>query len=248
MKLIILGSGTCVPSLRRNAPGCYLETGQVKALVDCGSGTLRQLERAGRSYREIDAVFLTHTHPDHVADLLPLIHALLATPAFERKKDLYIHGPAGITAYYEKHISPLLRKPDTFQAVIIEAGGKEGLADLNIITTPAVHSRESMAYRFEASGSSIVITGDSEYDEGLVQLSQTANLLIADCSFPESLKAPGHMTPRECALIAKRAGVKKLVLTHIYPTGQPDEIRLEEAAAVFDGEIILAEDLMEFDL
>src|SRR4030066_2105550 len=104
MKLIILGSGTCVPSLKRSAPGYYLQAEDWQALVDCGSGTLLQLERAGKSYKDIDAVFITHGHPDHFADLMPLIHALLATPKFRREKDLYIVAPGGFIAYYEKAI------------------------------------------------------------------------------------------------------------------------------------------------
>ncbi|HHN65197.1 MAG TPA: ribonuclease Z, partial [Nitrospirae bacterium] len=80
MQLLILGSGTCVPSLQRNAPGYLLELEGMRVLVDCGSGILLQLERAGRSYRDIDAVFITHSHPDHISDLMPLIHALIATP------------------------------------------------------------------------------------------------------------------------------------------------------------------------
>ena len=69
MKLIVLGSGTCVPSLKRNAPGYYIEAEDYRILVDCGSGTLLQLERAGRNYKDLDAVFITHRHPDHFADL-----------------------------------------------------------------------------------------------------------------------------------------------------------------------------------
>ena len=95
MKLIILGSGTCVPSLKRSAPGYYLHAEDWQALVDCGSGTLLQLERAGKSYKDIDAVFITHGHPDHFADLMPLVHALLATQNSGERKTFISLLPAG---------------------------------------------------------------------------------------------------------------------------------------------------------
>jgi ribonuclease BN (tRNA processing enzyme) len=108
MKLTVLGSGTCVPSLKRNAPGYLLEADGLQALVDCGSGILLQLEKAGRSYRDIDAVFITHRHPDHFADLIPLVQALLATPNYKREKDLFIIAPEGFRAYYNMTVSSLL--------------------------------------------------------------------------------------------------------------------------------------------
>jgi ribonuclease BN (tRNA processing enzyme) len=93
-----------------------------------------------------------------------------------------------------------------------------------------------------------VITGDSDYDDKLVDLARDADIIIADCSYPDSMKVSGHMIPKECGLLAKNAGVKKLVLSHIYSDPSPDEERIAESRAVFDGEVVLAEDLMEFDI
>jgi ribonuclease BN (tRNA processing enzyme) len=69
MKLIVLGSGTGVPSLVRNAPGYFTEALGQELLLDCGSGTLLQMERVGKRYHTLDAVLMTHTHPDHIGDL-----------------------------------------------------------------------------------------------------------------------------------------------------------------------------------
>ena len=66
MKLTILGSGTCVPSLKRNAPSNYLKIGDKQILVDCGSGTLLQLEKANLTYNEIDIVCISHYHTDQI--------------------------------------------------------------------------------------------------------------------------------------------------------------------------------------
>jgi ribonuclease BN (tRNA processing enzyme) len=248
MKLIVLGSGTCVPSLKRNAPGYYLEAANLQILVDCGSGTLLQLEKAEKSYKDIDAVFITHTHPDHISDLIPLIHAVLATPDYKREKDLLIVGPNGLKKFYNRCISSCLRTPKTFHIDLIEIEDNLDLGRMHVFSTKTIHSDNSIAYRFEESEKSLVITGDCDYDQGIIELSMYTDLLIIDCSFPDALKVPGHLTPRGCGLVARKAQVKKLLLSHIYPSDYHDSERLKECKAVFHGDVLLAEDLMEIVL
>lgn len=248
MKLVVLGSGTCVPSLKRNAPGYYLESGDKQLLIDCGSGTLLQLERANKSYKGIDAVFLTHLHPDHVSDLMPLIHALLATPGLTREDELLIAGPRGVKKFYERCILSLLRKPQTFKIQVKEGKDTLSLGAIRIFSKRTVHAQNSIAYRFEEGGKSLVMTGDADYDEGLVELAHGTDLLVTDCSFPDEMKVPGHMTPKECAKLAKEAGVKKLLLSHIYPAPYPDIDRAKSCRDIFDGEVVLAEDLLEIEI
>ncbi len=248
MNLIILGSGTCVPSLKRNAPGYLLKVFDRQILIDCGSGILLQLERAGKSYKDIDAVFITHPHPDHISDLMPFIHALLATPNFKREKDLLIVGPKGFKKTYKSIIRSVMKKPKFFTIEVIEIEDKLDLKYLHVFSKKTVHSENSIAYRFEDGEKSLVFTGDCDYDEGIVELSKDADLLIIDCSFPDALKVQGHLTPRECGLIAKKAKVKKLILSHLYPSPYPDSERLKECRVEFDGDVSLAEDLMEITI
>ncbi len=248
MKLIVLGSGTCVPSLNRNAPGYYMEAEGVRILIDCGSGTLLQLQRAGRSYKDIDAVFITHKHPDHFADLMPLIHALLATPGLKRVKDLIICGPEDFIAYYEKAISPILGKPKEFSIKPIEVKEKFDFGPFYIFTAKTIHSADSLAYRFEHKGKAVVFTGDADYDQEIIALAQGADLLVADCSFPDTLKARGHLSARECGLVAGKAGAARLLLSHLYPADTPDSERIKESREVFNGDVMLAEDLMEIEI
>ena len=248
MKLIILGSGTCVPSLKRGAPGYLLEAEDWRVLVDCGSGTLLQLERAGRSYKDIDAVCITHMHPDHFADLMPLIHALLHTPKFKREKDLSIVAPGGFAAYYEKAIKSIIGEASDFDVNVFEIHEKMELGPFNIFAAKTVHSADSLAYRFEQAGKSAVFTGDADYDQALIELSTKVDILIADCSFPDTQKVKGHLTPKECGLIAKKSGAKKLLLSHLYPADASDSARVREAREFFDGKVVLAEDLMEMEI
>jgi len=248
IKLTVLGSGTCVPSLQRNAPGYLLEAGGLQTLVDCGSGILLQLEKAGRSYKDIDAVFITHRHPDHFADLIPLIQALLATPSFKREKELLIVAPDGFREYYNMTVRSLLSGAKLDFIRIVEVYSKLDIGPFHVLTAKTVHSEDSIAYRFEHNRKVVVFTGDADYDQGIIELSKGADLLITDCSFPNSMKTKGHLCSRECGLIAEKAGVKKLILSHIYPADTPDIERVSESGKAFGGEIILAEDLMELEV
>lgn len=248
MKLIVLGSGTCVPSLTRNAPGYYLAADGIEILVDCGSGTLLQLERAGRSYKDIDAVFITHTHPDHFADLMPLIQALLATPDYKREKELSIFASEEFISYYNDAIATVMGIHVNFPIQLIEIKDTLDYGPYKVSVARTVHSGDSLAYRLECGERSIVFTGDADYDQGIVALSQGADMLVADCSFPDAKKARGHLSAKECGLVARKAGVKKLLLSHLYAVGLPEEDRITESREEFDGEVVLAEDLMEFDI
>ena len=250
MKIIILGSGTGVPSLLRNSPGYYLKSFDTELLVDCGSGTLLQLERSGRSFKTLDAVFFTHTHPDHIGDLIPLIHALKVTPGFHREKPLSLFGPPGFKSFFNNNIVTVASLPKHFSVEVVEIGEVFEFGGLRCLSTPTVHSDtlNSVAYRFEAQGRAVVFSGDCDFDPGIIQHTKQADLLIIDCSFPAALKYAGHCSAIECGQIAKQAGVKQLLLTHLYPVVGAEDTRLEECGEVFKGPVTLAEDLMEFDV
>ena len=93
-----------------------------------------------------------------------------------------------------------------------------------------------------------MFTGDTDYDQRIIEISISADLLVADCSFPDADKVKGHLSAKECGIVAKKAGVKKLLLSHIYPADMPDAERVNESREAFDGEVLLAEDLMEIDI
>ena len=246
VKVVVLGSGTTVPSVHRSAPAYYVSVAGKEILIDCGSGSLVQLERAGKTYKTIDAAFFTHTHPDHVGDLVRLIHALKATPGFRRQKPLALFGPKGFRAFCESCIAPLVSKPKEFALEVAEVAGAVDFGGLEVTTTPTLHvsSLASIAYRFDENGRSVVFSGDCDYDPALVRFCSGADLLILDCSYTEDSKAFGHLSARECGRLAKEAKVRRLVLSHLYPLPDGEKTRLEECRTVFDGDVRLAEDLL----
>jgi ribonuclease BN (tRNA processing enzyme) len=245
MELIILGSGTGTGSLKRCGPSSFLQIGKTKMLVDCGLGALHQLERAGESYKDIDIVFLTHVHNDHICELSSLIWTLKYTPGFKRKKDLLIIGAAGFKKYYSDVIEKMSGKPNTFKIIIKEINKRMVFDDFVVESTPVIHSRYSVAFKFIHDNKSLVVSGDTDFDRRLIALSRNADLLLLECSFPNKQKCIFHMTPNGCGKIARKANVRKMVINHLYPAF-PDN-RLDDTKKIFNN-VILAKDLMRIKI
>lgn len=246
MELTILGSGTCVPSLSRNSPANFLKILNSNILIDCGPGTMGQLLKAKIDYKKIDFIFLTHFHADHIGELRSLIQALNWTPNFDRKKDLILIAPVGFKKFYKQTINGKPR-PNTYQIKVKEIKKMLAFSNFKVECVKTIHSDESVAYKFIKKTKSIIISGDCDFDNNLIEFSKKSNLLLIECSFVDKLKIKGHMTPSECGQIAKIANVKKLVLTHLYPPISSDVIKLKIARKIF-GNTILAEDLLKIDI
>ncbi len=246
MQVTVLGSGTGVPSLERGSPGYLLEASGQLCLIDCGSGTLRQLLRAGKSYLDLHTVFVTHYHPDHIGDLIPLIHALKATPGARRERALILFGPPGFLEYYEHCVTPVATPPKHFPIQVHEAATSFTHLGMSVRTAPTLHSDHlnSIAYRFEDAAKTIVFSGDCDYDRSIISIARGADLMFIDCSFPSALKLQGHLSATECGQIADLAGVRHLVLSHLYPVPAHQDTRLPEARQACSAEVSLATDLM----
>ena len=247
--LTVLGSGSGVPLPERASAGYWLQAPGFSALVDCGSGVLRRLAEAGGDYRTLDAVFITHVHPDHIGELALLLHALKATPGFRREAPLQLFGPPGFPTFFSEQVATVA-PPKRLDLHVAEAAPAFHVGGLAVCTTPTVHSPRmaSLAYRFERAGRAVVVTGDADWDTALVGLARGADLLVADCSFPDALKVTGHMAASECGRLAAEAGVGRLVLSHLYPVPEAQESRLAEARAAGASDVLLAHDGLRVDL
>lgn len=245
-ELIILGSGTCVPSLKRGSSGLVLVTERAKILIDSGPGTLRRMLEAEFTYHDMDLLLYTHTHPDHVADLVPLLFATKYSD-LPRQRDLLCLGGPGFKRYFSK-----IRRaygswvdPESYHFTIKELSRRPIIfQDLKIFAKSMSHLPESVGYRFEfKEGRSMAISGDTDYCENIVDLASEVDLLILECSFPNGRKKEGHLTPSLAGRIALESRCKRLLLTHFYPVCDQTDI-LKEVREIYSGEIILGEDLM----
>ena len=96
----------------------------------------------------------------------------------------------------------------------------------------------------------VSITFDSSvgyYCAGMIELGKKADLMILECSTPDNMKLPGHLTPSECGKLAQKASCRKLCLTHFYPVCDLEDVRTK-CSTKYNGELFLAEDLMEFNI
>lgn len=249
-KLVVLGSGTGIPSLRRASPSLLLSSENFRLIIDSGPGALRRMLKAGVTYRDIDLLLYTHLHPDHTADLVPILFASKYGD-LPREKELTCLGGPGFRSYIEK-VQDLYGswiKPQTYRLTIKETSSIPiRFGPMKILSAPMAHLPGSVGYRIEWQNKrSLVISGDTDYCESIVTLARRADLLILECSFPDEKKVEGHLTPSLAGRIAKESECKKLLLTHLYPICDQYDI-LGQCRKVFQGEMIIAEDLMEIEI
>ena len=250
MKVTILGSGTMVPSNKRNSSGVLIEYENTCSMVDFGYGSMHNLLAKGLTYHDIDRIYFTHNHPDHICDLVPFLFAS-RYPKDPRIKDLEIIAGPGFKRFFDTlmqaYKSWLI--PTTYKVEILEQDEETKPYDGLIVTSKKVkHIEMSRGYRFEfANGKSLVVSGDTDYCDGMIDLGREADLMILECSMPDDMKVQGHMTPSECGKLAQKANCRKLCLTHFYPVCELKDVRAK-CLAEYSGELFLAEDLMEFNI
>jgi len=245
MKLIVLGSGTGAPSLRRGAPAYAVQAAGLLALLDLGSGATRALLRHGLTFSQVDLIALSHLHPDHVGDLVPFLFATHYSLGYSRSRPFHFLVARGFREFYA-HLQGAFgtwveAPPGLMDLVELEPEGPDAFetGGLAVKTAPVNHIFGSLAYRLEAEGKSLVYSGDTDVSDSLADLARGADLFMLECANP--FKIPGHLTPAEAGRLAAAAGVKRLLLTHFYPPC--DEVDVAALAArEFAGEVIVAED------
>jgi len=250
----ILGSGTCVPSLKRSSCSVLMQIDSAKLLFDSGPGTMRRLLEVNTTIFDLNYIFYSHFHPDHTAELVPLIFATKYPDGNRRRTILTIVAGrgfedffAGLKAGYGQWIEPA---PGMLKTMELANNSRDShrFKDFFVESAPVEHNEESIAYRItSAGGYSVVYSGDTEYSENLITLAKKADLLICESALPDDQRVKGHLTPSLAGEIATRAGVGKLVLTHFYP--ECDRVDIEqECRKTYSGVLALAEDLMRIEV
>lgn len=250
----ILGSGTCVPSLQRSSCAVLMRIGAHRLLFDSGPGTMRRLLEADTTIFDLDYVFYSHFHPDHSAELVPLIFATKYPDGNRRQSPLTITAGRGFSSFFDGlkavYGKWIALAPGLLDVVELNNTSKDSrnFRDFAVESAPVEHNPESIAYRItSADGSAVVYSGDTDYSENLVALAKGADLLICESAQPDSLQVEGHLTPSMAGEIATRAGVRKLVLTHFYPSCEKVDVA-QQCRKTYSGPLLLAEDLMRIEV
>jgi ribonuclease BN (tRNA processing enzyme) len=245
MELIVLGSGTGVPSLRRGAPAYAVKATGRLVMLDLGSGACRALLNHGLTFSQIDIIALSHLHPDHIGDLVGFLFATHYSLGYTRETPFSLLAAKGFRDFHKKLKGPFgqwVEAPDGMMNLweLNPDGPDEVFYEgLTIKSAPVNHIEGSLAYRLEVDGRTLVYSGDTDVSDSLVELAKGADLLILECANP--FKIQGHLTPKEAGQMAARAKVKRLLLTHFYPPcDEVDVVAL--ARQEFKGEVIRAED------
>jgi len=215
-------------------------------VCDTGPGSLRELLKAGVSISDIDVLCYSHLHIDHTADFTPMLFAANYDPDSPRNRDLHVLGPPGFRSFYDRLCSVYGHwiMPERFKVLVHEADGKKfTFPEVTFRTMPVRHTESSIAFRIEdSSGCSVVYSGDTDYCQSLIDIASGTDLLILECSFPDTEPRPGHLTPSLAGKIARESGCHRLILTHFYPACDRTDI-LAALQREFTGEITVAEDL-----
>ena len=252
MEMTVVGSGTVVPRVSRRQSCVVVRTEEETIFLDLGSGAVRGMLHAGVDPFAVDRVFFTHFHPDHTVDIVPLLFAIKYGAEEERTRPLKLYGPEPFKDFFGKITNVwgewmLGGYPAEVQELPNTCPSPLDLPGLRVSWAPAEHRPESIAYRLEGENGAFIYTGDTEYTESVVDLAKGAHTLLIECSFPDNAPVPGHLTPGGVARIAREAGVARVVLTHIYPPADALDLR-QEVRRGFEGEVLVAEDGLEFSV
>jgi ribonuclease BN (tRNA processing enzyme) len=215
-------------------------------LLDCGNGAVHRMAALAIPWPSLTHVALTHFHVDHVGDIAGLIGALKWGQLPARTEPLTVVGPQGTAALFDLLAAahgPWVRDPGfELQVRELPAGERVTLAPAVTLECQAVpHTPESVAYSVRSGRARLVYTGDTGYDDGLADWAAGCDVLLAECSLPESLAIPEHLTPDTVGALAARARPGRLVLTHFYPPVEHEDIA-SSVSARWGGPVVLARD------
>lgn len=232
--LTVLGCGGTYAAPDNACSGYLVEGAGTRLWVDTGPGTLANLQRHV-ALTDLDAIVLSHEHPDHWLDL-PIVRNVLRYVLDRRTIPVY--GTAGTKAMAESLLEGELGP--TLDWTTITDGDLLTIGSIDIACSRTDHPVETLAMRFDIGSTSLVYTADTGpgWEVGALGASPDIVLCEATMDDAESGQTP-HLTGGEAGRTTAAAGAGRLLLTHLLPGSDPAR-RRAEAAAEFDGTIDLA--------
>lgn len=245
MRITVLGTGTIAFAPKRSCSGYYVEAGNARILMDCGSGTTRRLAELGIPWQEITHVALTHFHIDHHGDLPTILFAWKHGQLPPRSAPVDIVGPVGTMellvrlsgAYGEWVTAPGY----PVRVTELDPGAGFDLGGVTLSCTKVPHTAESVAYSIADGSHRLVYSGDTGLSPELAAWARGCDLLVLECSLPSTMAIAEHLTPEQCGEMARLAEPRQLVLTHLYPPVETVDIPALVGAA-YNGPLVVAHD------
>jgi ribonuclease BN (tRNA processing enzyme) len=242
MQFHVLGSAGSYPMQGRPASGYLLVAGDTRVWVDAGPGTLMALLDV-MDPGTLDAVIISHVHPDHCSDLFGYFHYMAYGPSGRVPVPVFL--PEGAADRLAAFVGAGAEHPFhvVFDFVTVGEGDAVTLGDLTLRFAAADHSVPAVCVRAEADGRSWVYSGDTGPGGGLARLAEGASVLLCEATYQgTAAERPTvhHLTASMAAGIARDAAAERLFLTHIAPTLDPT-VSLAEAEAVLGRAVAPAE-------
>ncbi len=244
MRLTVLGAYGSFPGPDGACSGYMVEADGLHVLLDAGNGVLSRLERYV-GVQELDGIFVSHLHFDHMADLLVLQYGLDTMRALQPSfRPLLLHTPET-----PPEIAGLLGRSEVFTRTFIHDAMLVQLGAMTFSFARMAHPVETYAVSITAGGRKLVYSSDTVYTPRLAEFAQGADLFLCEATAIEGQPAaPGlpHLTARQAGEIAAQAGVGQLLLTH-YWFELPGEEYAAQARTAFPRSA-LAEELVTYEV
>ena len=246
-RVTLLGTGSPAPVMRRFGPGVLVQAGGKVLLIDCGRGTTQRLLQAGLRLGQVDALFITHLHSDHIVGIPDLwLTGWLETSYAQRKGPFVVHGPAGTRALMDglakaydwdiqARIADQNLDPANVRAQVTEF--KEGVVyDQGGVKVTAIEVdhgellKPAFGFRVDYGGRSVTVSGDTRFSENLIKHATGTDLLVHQVAAVREplLQSPvfkvilsHHTRPDEAGTLFTRVGPKLAVYYHFVLLGTP---------------------------
>jgi ribonuclease BN (tRNA processing enzyme) len=221
------------------ASGYLVDDGTTRVWVDAGSGTLTNLQRHLADLNRVDAVVLSHAHPDHWSDLEGF---QVACKWMLDRRYVPVYAPAGLR---EATSEP---ETATFVWHAIDDGDEVMIGDLRLRFSETGHGPPTLAMRIEGGGRVLGYSADAGPEWPLAALGPGLDLALCEATFQREQEGMSkHLSARQAGETARAAGAARLLLTHLWPNLDREQSRAEGAEA-FGAPVELAEVLRSYDV
>lgn len=251
------GSG---PGPTSPASGFLLDTGDARLVMDLGNGTFGALQRHLDPWT-LDAVLFSHLHPDHCTDFSALVvhRRYHPRPPFDATaRRLPVHAPVEAPGRFAAAYAPSAAErattdlTDVFDFHPLGDGATAQVAGTTLVSRRVDHPCDAYGLRVEHGGRTIAYSGDTGPCAGLVELARGADVLLCEATWPHVLEwdeppTGVHLSGRQAGEHATAAGVGRLLLTHVPPWFDGEDL-LAEAKETFDGPVELAVPDMAYEI
>jgi ribonuclease BN (tRNA processing enzyme) len=249
MKLTVLGCAGSFPSAEAPCSAYLIDADGFRLLVDFGTGAMSTLQRFAGLYT-VDAILLSHLHLDHMLDACLYVVARRYAPGGPFPP-IPVYAPAGaperLAAAYGGPEEPPLTDVYTFYAL---QPGTFPIGPLQVTVDRVNHPVETYGVRIEHQGRVLAYSADTAPCEALIRLAQGADVFLCEASWLDGMDNPPdlHLTGREAAEHATKAGARRLLVTHLIPAWGSEALTYDAAATAFDGPVEIVRPGARYDI